>query len=140
MFIGLRFMSTCVQESGSLLLWEGNFIKCEIALADGSLPHQGRVFVVLLDRRTRQFITAGSDGFVRWWSFDTIDAADLGEDETKVLLDPATEVFLGDGVIVRGMVEAPDHSHWCARAPSARAPGRVCNACLCSSCFQACSR
>ena len=52
------------QESGSLLLWEGHFIKFEIGLPDGSAPHQGRIFVVLLDRRTRQFITAGSDGCV----------------------------------------------------------------------------
>ena len=54
-----------LQESGSLLLWEGNFIKLEIARTDGSLPHQGAVNVVHLDRQSKQFVTAGADGYGR---------------------------------------------------------------------------
>jgi hypothetical protein len=53
-----------VQESGSLLLWEGNFIKLEIGRTDGTLPHQGPITAVHLDRASNQFITAGEDGCV----------------------------------------------------------------------------
>ena len=129
-----------VQESGSLLLWEGNFIKLEIARTDGSLPHQGPINVVHLDRQSKQFVTAGVDGyvvvqtpgicvsnshhssllvsggcacrFVRWWLFESIDGADLQEDEPKFLLEPSAEVFLGDGVSVKGLVKSIDGSFW----------------------------
>jgi hypothetical protein len=143
-----------LQETGSLLLWEGNFIKLEIAHLDGSLPHQGAVRVVLLDRSTKQLVTAGDDGcverwcrcphryrhrrrrrrrrlllhvlhvlpsnlclgaccsFIRWWSFDAVDGAELEEDQPKFPLEPVTEVFLGDGVAVRGLAKSVDGSYW----------------------------
>ncbi len=50
--------------------------------------------------------------FVRWWLFDSIDGAELEEDEPKVLLEPTAEVFLGDGVQVRGLVKSLDSTFW----------------------------
>lgn len=83
-------------ESGSLLLWEGNFIKCRFVRTDPSSPrsaaalkesrysivrsprsnkimcHAGEINYIDLDREERCIITAGEDGFIRWWDYDII--------------------------------------------------------------------
>jgi WD40 repeat protein len=82
-------------ETGAILLWEGNFIKCRFVRADPSSPratpsatprtryprsprsnrvmcHQGEINYVALDRDERCVITAGDDGYIRWWDFDVI--------------------------------------------------------------------
>lgn len=62
-------------ETGNLLIWDGGMIKCEVS-AKGKKPcHQGRVEVVLLIEN--EIITAGEDGFVRIWDFETLDNADV---------------------------------------------------------------
>lgn len=57
-------------ESGTLLLWDGGFIKCEITRPGGIPCHVGNVECVQLDRKRRQLITVGHDGFARIWDFD----------------------------------------------------------------------
>jgi hypothetical protein len=57
-------------ESGTLLLWDGGFIKCEITRPGGIPCHAGNVECVQLDRKRRQLITAGHDGYARVWDFD----------------------------------------------------------------------
>lgn len=64
-------------ESGSLLLWEGNFIKCRFVQISGALCHQGEVTHVSLDRKERIVITAGLDGVIRCWDFDAMDTAEV---------------------------------------------------------------
>ena len=54
-------------ERGMLLLWEGNFIKSEISLPKGILPHQGNITFIDLLLEEGRFITAGVDGYVRQW-------------------------------------------------------------------------
>ncbi|TPX71174.1 hypothetical protein SpCBS45565_g01378 [Spizellomyces sp. 'palustris'] len=62
-------------ETGNLLLWDGGMIKCEIA-GKGKKPcHQGRVEVILLVEG--EIFTAGEDGYIRVWDFETIDTADV---------------------------------------------------------------
>lgn len=79
-------------ESGQLLLWDGNFIQCVIR-RPGNLPcHDGDIKVVLLDREDGCFITAGDDGWLRWWDFGTIDQADLEEDEEYFYVKPLEEM------------------------------------------------
>jgi WD40 repeat protein len=67
-------------ESGSLLLWEGNFIKCKFVLVSGGSCHEGEVTHVSLDRQERVLITAGMDGVIRMWDFDAIDTAEVDAD------------------------------------------------------------
>lgn len=82
-------------ENGAILLWEGNFIKCRFVRTDVNSPratpsatprvryprsprsnrimcHQGEINYVDLDREERCVITAGEDGYIRWWDFDVI--------------------------------------------------------------------
>ena len=82
-------------ETGAILLWEGNFIKCRFVRADPNSPrsnesasprsryprsprsnkimcHFGEINYIDLDRDERCIITAGEDGYIRWWDFDVI--------------------------------------------------------------------
>ena len=65
-------------EYGNLLLWEGNLIKC-LFYKEGTLGpekcHEGAIDVVFLSN-LETFITAGHDGYIRWWDFNAIDLAE----------------------------------------------------------------
>ncbi|KAJ3402693.1 hypothetical protein HDU80_004870, partial [Chytriomyces hyalinus] len=62
-------------ETGNLLLWDGGMIKCEIALKGKKPCHMGRIEVILIF--DSEVYTAGEDGYVRVWDFETIDNADV---------------------------------------------------------------
>ena len=62
-------------ETGNMLLWDGGMIKCEIGVKGRRLCHQGRIEAILLIEG--EVITAGEDGLVRIWDFETIDNADV---------------------------------------------------------------
>jgi WD40 repeat protein len=73
-------------ETGNMLLWDEGLIKCEIGVIGKKLCHQGTIEVVLLEEG--EVITAGEDGFVRIWDFETIDNADI-VDTNAILANPA---------------------------------------------------
>ncbi|KAJ3078328.1 Cilia- and flagella-associated protein 44, partial [Rhizoclosmatium hyalinum] len=62
-------------ETGNLLLWDGGMIKCEIAQKGKKPCHVGKIEVVLM--METEIFTAGEDGYVRVWDFETIDQADV---------------------------------------------------------------
>ncbi|CAM9470484.1 unnamed protein product [Choristocarpus tenellus] len=88
-------------ENGSLLLWEGQFIKCVLARPGLLGCHDGAVMHVSLDRTDMLLVTSGADGFVRWWAFATVESADAEEDSTRFELEPVRELFLGQGITAR---------------------------------------
>lgn len=94
-------------ESGSLLLWDGNFIKLEIRRPGGLLPHDGEIHCCELVGAgdTSKFITGGEDGYLRWWSFSAIDASETTDEEPEFVLKPWKEVFLEGIVPVKLCVE-----------------------------------
>ena len=103
-------------ESGSLLVWEGQFTKCRIVRPGKEGSHDGPVLHVSLDRTDWFVVTGGADGYVRWWSFEAVDTADAEDDSMICELAPTRELFIGEGVaarcIERGGVrgdEASDH-------------------------------
>ena len=107
-------------ESGNLLLWDGMFIKFEVRVnPEGGLAHNGKINAVHLDKVDHFFVTGGNDGcvgvlkllapwlpvflnpcslafdrYLRWWDFDTINEAELGDDEPFLVLEPEMEVKL----------------------------------------------
>ena len=97
-------------ETGNLLMWDGGMIKCEISMKNKKPCHQGRIEVVMLN--DLGFITAGEDGYVRVWDFESIDNADVVSEadsgnakgsfiQSRVFeIDPVDEVFVGVGVKV----------------------------------------
>ena len=81
-------------DSGNLLLWEGNLIKCEIRRAGGKGCHNGAIRVVLL--HGNQIITGGNDGYVRTWPLKAIESAEPTDDMPIFEISPQKEVcFLG---------------------------------------------
>ncbi|GBG26863.1 Echinoderm microtubule-associated protein-like 1 [Hondaea fermentalgiana] len=82
-------------ESGSLLLWDGNFIKLEVRRPGHLLPHEGEVHVCeLIGAETPakgQFLTAGEDGWLRWWSMAAIDSADVTDENPFFELAPTRQ-------------------------------------------------
>eukprot|EP01041_Mallomonas_annulata_P002802 gene2802-5517_t len=84
-------------ETGALLLWEGNFIKCRFTQTDGRLCHQGEINYVEIDREERCVVTAAEDGFIRWWDLQIIDTAEVDSDHSMDFeLIPLAEYFIGE--------------------------------------------
>ena len=88
-------------ESGHLLLWEDNFLKCRFVLlthdddlmktknkstgSDEDAPiHQGGVYDLCLDSRNNLVISAGADGYLKWWSMQSFEISDDDLDENRV--------------------------------------------------------
>jgi hypothetical protein len=46
-------------------------------LPDGTPSHGGAVEVVML--QGDDFLSAGTDGYIRWWNFDEVDQAEPDE-------------------------------------------------------------
>lgn len=106
---GVQVLSST--ESGALLLWEGNFIKLRVVRKGGRLCHDGAIYVVLLERAERRFVTAGHDGWIRWWDFGTIDTVEVDADKSiDCELEPVQEVWVGAGVSIRHMSRWMDWS------------------------------
>lgn len=96
-------------EPGSLLLWEGQFMKCQLVRPGLEGCHDGPVFHVALDRIESLVMTAGADGYVRWWSFEEIDIADTDDDSSlRCDILPVQEIFVGKGVAARCVVRGGD--------------------------------
>lgn len=95
-------------ESGALLLWEGNFIKCRFVRPNSEMCHGGDVTFVTYDREQRYLITAGSDGVIRWWNFKEVDAAEVDADHSMdYTIEPMAEYPIGDGIGIKNMLIGP---------------------------------
>ena len=58
-------------EYGNLLLWEGNLIKCVIGKSETEGIHSAAVECIF--KQDEYIVTAGRDGFIRYWSHQEID-------------------------------------------------------------------
>lgn len=96
-------------ERGSLLLWDGNFIKCEVLGPERSLPHQGPVSVIQMELESNKVVTAGHDGYIRWWSLCELEAADAMQDDTVAIIKPLREILVGEKVSISGLLRGLDH-------------------------------
>lgn len=88
-------------ESGSLLVWEGQFIKCRIVRPGKNACHDSPILHVSLDRTDMEVLTAGADGYIRWWLFADVDTADAEDDSMCCEVAPVRELFIGEGVATR---------------------------------------
>lgn len=71
----------CGTEYGTLLLWDGNLVKAHIVAAEGVPLHKGMIEQIII--KDPYVVTAGSDGFIRWFDLNTI--ANTEPDETLTL-------------------------------------------------------
>jgi WD40 repeat protein len=93
-------------EWGNLLLWDGGFIKVEIAKKGKKTCHNGTIEAMFLEEG--ELITAGADGYVKVWDYETIDNADITEDNTQFEMEPLTEIRVGTKVSIKSLVRCAD--------------------------------
>ncbi|XP_040915396.1 cilia- and flagella-associated protein 44 [Toxotes jaculatrix] len=103
---------------GNLLLWDGNAIKVEICRKEGRSCHAGMVQPFALE--DGQLMTFGSDGVVRGWDFEGIDAADSNSDSSRFEMEPMNEMVVGHNVCLSSVVKSslPDSFIWFAQDSS----------------------
>ena len=80
-------------EQGTLILWEGVLVKAHLVLEkETKAPvHKGMIEVILYE--DKHFITAGADGYIKWWPLADIDGAE-GDDCQEVAIRPTKEVSI----------------------------------------------
>ena len=54
------------------------------------------------------FVTAGADGYMRWWDYETMDEAEV-EEGAHFEMEPLAELLVGDGVKISSMLRGDDH-------------------------------
>lgn len=97
-------------EQGNMILWEGNLVKAHLVLDEESKRplHEGMIEVILFE--DDQFISAGHDGAIKWWSLAEIDAAEADE-VLEVAIQPTKTATIktanGDAAQIVNMVKGP---------------------------------
>lgn len=74
-----------------MILWEGNLVKAHLVLDRDAKTalHKGCIETIMLENDT--IISAGTDGFLRWWSLAEIDAAEADE-IPEIAIQPLKEI------------------------------------------------
>ncbi|XP_052596738.1 cilia- and flagella-associated protein 44 isoform X3 [Peromyscus californicus insignis] len=105
-------------EWGNLLLWEGSLIKVELCRTGMKSCHQGPINQIMLDEG--EVITAGSDGCVRIWDFETIDTADTVDDTGLLEIEPINELQVDKNVNLFSMIKMDEigNNFWLAQDAS----------------------
>jgi WD40 repeat protein len=82
-------------EYGTLMLWEGNLIKAHLVLeVEPKKPlHDGYIEFVCIDGQ--HIITAGADGFIKYWDLSIIDQAEADE-IMEVAIEPLNIIEVKD--------------------------------------------
>nr|XP_040126300.1 cilia- and flagella-associated protein 44 isoform X2 [Ictidomys tridecemlineatus] len=102
-------------EWGNLLLWEASLIKVELCRSGMKPCHQGPINQIMLDEG--EVITAGSDGCIRIWDFETIDTADTIDDTGLLEIEPINELQVDKNVKLFSLIKinAPGYNLWLAQ-------------------------
>ncbi|XP_010628403.1 cilia- and flagella-associated protein 44 isoform X1 [Fukomys damarensis] len=102
-------------EWGNLLLWEGSLIKVELCRTGMKSCHHGPINQITLDEG--EVITAGSDGCVRIWDFETIDTADIIDETGLLEIEPINELQVGKNVNLFSMIKMNEtgNNFWLAQ-------------------------
>lgn len=82
-------------EYGTMILWEGRNIKAHLVQDIASMKplHNGFLEIIILQGET--FITAGADGFIKFWNFQDIDTAEFSDEQMEFEIHPIREIFIG---------------------------------------------
>lgn len=75
-------------ESGNLLLWDGGLVKVELQ-CEGKPCHEG--MVEMLWQHGERVVSAGVDGYLRFWETNQIDLAEPSDDEPVCRIKPVLE-------------------------------------------------
>ncbi|GAB1300295.1 Cilia- and flagella-associated protein 44 [Apodemus speciosus] len=102
-------------EWGNLLLWEGSLIKVELCRTGMKSCHNGSINQIMLDEG--EVITAGSDGCIRIWDFETIDTADVIDDTGLLEIEPINELLVDKSVNLFSLIKMDEvgNNFWLAQ-------------------------
>jgi len=97
-------------EYGTLLLWDGNLVKAHIKLVGGEPLHKGMIEQIII--KDTYVVTAGADGFIKWFDLNTI--ANTEPDETLTLEIKQIYAFQiksqhGTPAYIVNILQGPDH-------------------------------
>ena len=84
-------------ESGRLLMWDGGLIRVVLLRPGGRPCHDGMIEIVRLDAESGRVYTAGTDGYVRVWDYETLNNAEPGEDSAESCVDALDEFLVPRG-------------------------------------------
>ncbi|XP_056336376.1 cilia- and flagella-associated protein 44 [Danio aesculapii] len=98
---------------GNLLLWDAGLVKVEICRRGGRVCHSGSIQQISVEEE--ELITVGSDGAVRSWSLESVDAADAADDSGVCEIEPMNELLVGRNVSLVCVVRSPESSVWFAQ-------------------------
>ncbi|XP_054433278.1 cilia- and flagella-associated protein 44 [Pteronotus mesoamericanus] len=90
-------------EWGNMLVWEAGLIKVELCRTGTKSCHQGSINQIMLDEG--EVITAGSDGCIRIWDFETIDTADIIDETGLLEIEPINELQVDKNVKLFSMIK-----------------------------------
>ncbi|XP_031368455.1 cilia- and flagella-associated protein 44 isoform X2 [Apis dorsata] len=81
-------------EWGNILLWDESLIKLEACRKNKEAAHTG--FITQFEFINQELISVGSDGWIRFWFYETIDHADLADDEQFLEIQPIYEFEIAE--------------------------------------------
>ena len=84
-------------ESGRLLMWDGGLIRAVLLRPGGKPCHDGMIELIKLDAESGRVYTAGADGYVRVWDYQTLNDAEPGEDSAEAHVDALDEFLIPRG-------------------------------------------
>jgi len=76
-------------EGGNLLLWDGGLVKVEIKRQGGGTCPDS--MIEMLRQHGEQIVSAGIDGFLRFWDYSSLDNAEPEDDEPHCHVEPVEE-------------------------------------------------
>nr|XP_033337675.1 cilia- and flagella-associated protein 44 [Megalopta genalis] len=79
-------------EWGNILLWNENLIKLEASRKNAEPAHMN--YITQFEFVGGELISVGLDGWIRFWFYDTIDHADLPQEEPFLELQPIYEFHI----------------------------------------------
>lgn len=92
-------------EYGNLILWEGTLIKALFTLPDKKPCHNGAIESVLIEGD--EVMTAGTDGYIKWWDLKKIMSADP-EEGYECMLNTKNQVMVGDAAQIMNLIKGDD--------------------------------
>ncbi|KAK1137227.1 hypothetical protein K0M31_001748 [Melipona bicolor] len=82
-------------EWGNILLWDESLIKLEACRKNRKTAHVG--YITQFEYINGELMSVGSDGWIRFWFYETIDHADLSDDEQFLEIQPIYEFQIAEG-------------------------------------------
>ncbi|XP_017757877.1 PREDICTED: uncharacterized protein LOC108549132 [Eufriesea mexicana] len=82
-------------EWGNILLWDESLIKLEACRKDKETAHVS--YITEFEYINGELISVGSDGWIRFWFYETIDHANLADDKQFLEIQPIYEFQIAEG-------------------------------------------